>query len=429
VKDFMKNIVLLFLLTPMMSCVGEEVSVTIPQAIEMAFSSSERWEIQNNEEERAGSRYSEVKSKLYPHVNFDMTWMHNYQYPAIAQTKFTDSYYGNTGVSFTQVISTFGRIDAALSAAQKSQDLEAFRKESLCNEITFSTKAKYYQTNFTRRIFSIAEESYNRALDNKSILEERAEIGRVSKHDNIKILADVASRVPVMNDSRSSYDIAMEAFKKQIGVSDVSLDLSEGYLAEYHVLEKSSLYERLTESSPMIKILQKSIGIREDLVKGAKAEYSPTLSLFGNWRYRGGSDKVYLKSDSMYGYGEVGVTLQWPLITGGERCEKLRQVELDRSNALLELEKAYNDLFLELDQALTEYSERIKNIEANEQAVALAEKAFIMSQELFVSGQVSVADLNDAELMFTNQKIKREVNLFNINILLAKIEMVVGGGC
>ena len=55
----------------------------------------------------------------------------------------------------------------------------------------------------------------------------------------------------------------------------------------------------------------------------------------------------------------------------------------------------------------------------------MAEEAFKQSQEMFASGQLSVTDLNDAELLWTNQKLNKEITLYNINITLAKIEKLI----
>ncbi len=111
-----------------------------------------------------------------------------------------------------------------------------------------------------------------------------------------------------------------------------------------------------------------------------------------------------------------------PIWEGGERKEELQQAKIDKKNAELNLQKRTKDLFLEFDIVIGEYHEFIKTLEANIEAVRLAKESFKMSQDLFRSGQISVADLNDAELLLTRGKLNKEIALFNINTTLAKIE-------
>jgi len=85
-------------------------------------------------------------------------------------------------------------------------------------------------------------------------------------------------------------------------------------------------------------------------------------------------------------------------------------------------------LELELEKAITEYNELIKTLPANQEAENLAQESFNLSQNLLASGQLSITDLNDAEMMLTNQKLKKETSLFKLQVALAKIERLTGMG-
>jgi len=74
-----------------------------------------------------------------------------------------------------------------------------------------------------------------------------------------------------------------------------------------------------------------------------------------------------------------------------------------------------------------EYQQYKDNLKANIEAVRLAEEAFKQTQDMFASGQVTITDLNDAELLLTNQRLNKEMTLFSINITLARIEKLIAG--
>ncbi len=111
-----------------------------------------------------------------------------------------------------------------------------------------------------------------------------------------------------------------------------------------------------------------------------------------------------------------------PIFSGFETSAKIEQAQIDLQNAELTYKRTKENLVLTLQNAVSDYHEYINNLKANDDAVRLAKESFMLSQELFTTGQISVTDLNDAELQLTNQRLGREQTLFNINVTMAKIE-------
>jgi len=97
------------------------------------------------------------------------------------------------------------------------------------------------------------------------------------------------------------------------------------------------------------------------------------------------------------------------------------------TSAILKKSQLSKDLLLELKKAYLAYEQYKENLKANIDAVNLAEESFKQTQEMFSSGQVTLTDLKDAELLLTNQRLNKETTLFNINITLAKIEKLIAG--
>jgi outer membrane protein TolC len=117
-----------------------------------------------------------------------------------------------------------------------------------------------------------------------------------------------------------------------------------------------------------------------------------------------------------------------PIFDCGRTREKIKQVQKDKEKAVLALQKTFRDLDLELDNAVSEYNEYVKTLEANIKSVDLSGKSFKLFQDLFGTGQVTLLELNDAELQFTNQKLEKETTLYNLNVTLARIERLIAEG-
>ncbi|MFH1878623.1 MAG: TolC family protein, partial [Candidatus Omnitrophota bacterium] len=208
--------------------------------------------------------------------------------------------------------------------------------------------------------------------------------------------------------------------------------LTDGFRKTYEKKDFLNMIKYLREREPGLKMLEENISLRETLVKGQRAEYMPDISAFASWDYMGRSDRRkdwYIgDSELMEQFGTIGFKIDFPVFDSGNIREKIIQAVKNKEKSVLELEKTYRDLSLELNNAISEYNEYIETLSANIQAVDLSEKSFRLYQDLFETGQVTLLELNDAELMLTNGKLQRETTLYNLNITLAKIERLTAGG-
>jgi outer membrane protein TolC len=144
--------------------------------------------------------------------------------------------------------------------------------------------------------------------------------------------------------------------------------------------------------------------------------------------YAGGSNEhPFLNNNELDNYSLAGLKLSIPIWEGGAKEAQLSQSKADKEIAVLRKKQLGKNLLLELKKAHLEYEQYKENLKANIEAVNLAEESFKQTQEMFASSQVTLTDLNDAELLLTNQRLNKEMTLFSINITLAKIEKLIVG--
>lgn len=403
--------------------VAEPLRVNIEQAIDMALEASEDLKLQDNEVKRKSSERKEEKASLFPKIIGEVGWSNNFEYPDIAATAATKDYHVSSGLTVNQTVFTFGKISHTIFAAQKALEASRFDQESTKQSVVYNTKIAFYNAYLAQRILDIAEESYTNALKNEEILADRASGGRASKYDNIKIAADIASRKPSVNNARADFVSAMETLKVVIGAeSKDSIKLVADFNEEYFDFDRQNLAVSLCNNQPAIKALAKSIEEQAALIKSKKATLLPEVSAFATWNHKGDGNDYYVGSDNLNDYGVGGLKVSIPIWMGGISREKLYQAKIDKDDAELKYKQGKEEYLLLLDKAVNEYREYKKTLEANKEAINLAEESFEYSQELFGSGQISVTDLNDAELQLTKAKISKEITLFNLNSTSATIE-------
>jgi len=421
-------LIVAFIIFFQLSALGQEnksttLKLDLEKSIDMALKSSENFQIQDNEVKRNKYKYNIERSEILPQINGELGWSNNFEYPDVPAAAHTKDYDAYSGVAISQKIFTFGKVYSTIKAAKDAIEVSKHDKETLRQKIIYDTKLAYYTAYLAKRTLEIAEDSYQNALKNKEILQKRSFTGRVSKHDNIKISADLAARKPTVNNARTSYYSAIETLKVILGVEqNKKLELTEGFSDQHFSFERDSMALALYNNQPAIKSLAKTIFEKESLVNSKKAAYYPEVSAFASWSHKGNSNNSYMGKNSLDDYGIAGLKVDIPFWTGGKTNAELEQARIDKKNAELRYQQGKEDYLLELDKALNEYKGYVETLESNQEAVRLAEKAFELSQEIFQSGQISVTDLNDSELKLTNEKLNKEITLFNISITLAKIE-------
>jgi outer membrane protein TolC len=407
---------------PKDGCSQEVLQVSIEEAVALALRKSEDFQIAANELDKMQYRYKEARSAIYPHIEGQITWAHNPEYPDVAAAT-TKDYSLDTGVTVNQVLWAFGRVSSAIRLADKYITISRFNKDITKQEIVYNTKLSYYSALLAERTLSIVQSSYENVRKNKTLLEKRASAGRSSKRDNIKMAADIASRVPRVNDAQAAFDSAMKTLKTILGVDTaVSIKLTEDFAAHYNTVHQEETRESLHENEPTLQALRKQVDADEDMIKLKRANFLPTLSAFATWNYRGIGDTYEVRRDNLDHYVVAGLKVSIPIWLGGETGAQLSQAKIDKEIDILRLHKTTKEFVLELDNAISEYHAYINTLEANRKAVELAKESFKMAQDLFESGQVSLADLNDAELLLTNEKLSMVLTLYNLNNTLATIE-------
>ncbi len=430
----MKNKILSFLVLVLVLCKytyaqelnSNVVNLNLKDTVNLALTASEEFKIKLNDVKKSEGMYVETRAGILPSANSYANWTKNTDYPITAEK--TDNSMA-AGVSVSQVLFSFGKIINSVDSAKFAWDASKFLKDASKEDVIYSAKLTYYGALLAKDSLYIAEQSYNNALKNKKFLEERSFGGRSSKHEILKMDADIAGRLPTVNEAKANFGTALEALKIIIDAkNDNDINLIENFKLEYEDLNYENLAKMMCENEPTLKSLDKLIDAAKAKVRGIQAGYLPTLSAFGSFEKIGGSNKhSFVGENSMDRYTAYGLKITMPLWEGGAREGILTQAVADRENAILRRKQVEENLLFDLNKACLEYKQYKESLKANIDAVRLAKESFEQMQAMFASGQITLTDLNDAELLLTKQLLNKEITLYNLNIAFAKIQRLIMG--
>ena len=399
--------------------------MTIEETVKRALAASEELKIKENDAHKGYEVFRETRAARLPHLNAESTWTRNTDYPVSAEMCDYDM---AAGVSVSQVLWSFGKVAHAVNAAKRAAEAGLLNRDAVKQEVIYGAKLSYYSVLLARHTFDITQQSYMNTVENKELLIKRSAGGRSPKHERLKMDADVASRIPYVNEARAEYNSALETFRTVIsGEADSDIELVDNFTQEYGDLDYHTLETSLYKREPSLQGLDKMVEAASAAVKSKGAAFFPTVSTCASLERKGSSNDGPLPSkEELDRYAFIGIKVTIPLWNGWEDHSRFRQAVLDKENALLRRKQVEKGLCLDLKKAVLEYQQYKENLKANNDAVRLAEESFKMIRDMFESGQVTLVELNDAELLLTSQNINKQVSLFHLNAILAKIEKLTG---
>lgn len=118
----------------------------------------------------------------------------------------------------------------------------------------------------------------------------------------------------------------------------------------------------------------------------------------------------------------VKLVFDWPF--GGEKANNVAISRIDTKIAELNVKSAKRELYNRYQDLLQQYQNLTEKLEASADASKLALSSYQVALSSFANGTVSQTQLNDSELLLTNNKINYVQNLLGLQLLLAEIDEI-----
>lgn len=413
---------------------AKTLNLSLDEAIEIALNHNENIKIAQIGEAQAEKEYQIARSLMLPNISAQGTVSQYYDQSMVPKTvpgpggvaifhemPLNRKYGLETQIIATQVLFSFGQIFNSVQAANQGIEIKKIQKENDRQDIILNTTNTYLALLLSEKALKIAKESHENATTIKSILKGRYSQGRSPLADLVKLDRDIAFRWTEVLKAKNENEMAESYLKYYLNVEqDTHLVLkTDLFLIS---LTNVGLHEKLLQNSSNIKLLENKITADDYLIKSKKAAFFPTISSFIAYNYTGSSEKTNFSDvPGINHVGTVGVNINIPLFEGGKTSGAYQNAVLEKTKSMISLERAKRLLELDLEKSLIEFQSQKAIYQQNLESIELAKKTFEISKKRFGSGQTSITELNDAELLLTQAKISKEMTLFKINQLNAKI--------
>lgn len=185
-----------------------------------------------------------------------------------------------------------------------------------------------------------------------------------------------------------------------IGVDANQIELDTGIISEEQL---SSRLLALTNNDAIeraeIVMLRNKLAITESARKMVKSQFLPNIFLTAGYNWT--QPNLYKGSQNNFG-GDwmIGVGVQIPVLTWGDRLHQVHMADQQVAKAKLELQDSQEKINLQIQQNRFKHAEALKKMELTKLSKEQAEENLRITKNSLLEGMNSVRDILEAQVMW-----------------------------
>jgi outer membrane protein TolC len=288
-------------------------------------------------------------------------------------------------------------LEAARLAETESQEALADARRLILASIARA----YHKAQLARENVAIAEADADFNLRQMEDAQAAHRAGTTSMSDVLNFEVQVNSARSKLLQANREYEVAMIGLAALMGVPDgafppgMALAPLQPELPKELVLpEPRPLIDYAKENRPDVRRLNYLLERSRALVKVAKADFYPTLELFGTADGERTNDPSFDEADFTY---EVGVLLTYRFFEGGGRLARVREASARASEAMKTLRDLLITVPAEVREAASDLQLAQRELSLQRSNVLIAQRNRDMVEKEYRAGQTSLVRLNEAQ--------------------------------
>lgn len=414
---------------------ADTLALSLQQCVEIALQDNPTIKVADLEVKRMDYSKKEVLANLYPSIDFSVAYQRSIELQTLnmnmggqsTKIKMGSDNMWNMGFSAAMPI-----VNAALwksicmSETQILSSLESARASRL--DMVNNVNKAYYALLLAYASRDVIRQNYDIAKLNADVYKKQFEQGTASEYDVLRSSVQVTNIEPELLQA----DIAIRQCELQLKVlmgmdssvairPDITLEQMRSDMFGY----TASLNRSLDNNTSLRSLdIQTKLAKQNETMK--KFAWIPTLAVSYNMNWNSLSNGNALKNQEFNPYSTVGVALSVPIFSGGSKYYSLKQAKVQTKELALQRENLVNSLNMQVDLAVDNINRQVRQIEASEQGMNQAAKAYEIMQKSFEIGAASYLNLRDSELANTSARLAYLQSIYNYLISSSELDMLLG---
>ncbi len=326
-----------------------------------------------------------------------------------------------------QILFSGGKLINGIHAVNRYRSIQKLRYKLLEQDVIAKTTDMFYQTILAQKVYGIQQEALDIATRHLNRVELLNREGQVSEFDMLRARLEVAKLKPNVVSARNMSDLALSAFKKQIG------SLNQDVTLEGEFVLPETLKEDLT-SAQTLAVTQRTelqlTAINTEIMKikynAERGNYLPNVALTAGYSLYTKADNYAIEGNDFGTAFSAGIGFSIPIFTGLSNTAKRSyakhgfyqaQIKETDTKELISLEVKQN--WQNLQNALENYNVQLENIKLAERSLQLAQVRF--------ENQVGIQlEVFDAQITLNSVKLSYYNSIYDVISANQKLKKAMG---
>lgn len=347
--------------------------------------------------------------------------------PSTYQAGTKDNY--NWAVEARQPLFTGGAIRANYEASRLGAEIAGREEAAALRDLVQEVKIAYFNILKAGRIREVAEQSVERLKAHRDAAQDFYDVGIIPKNDLLYAEVELANGRQFLLRAENGLEMAKAKFNTLLRREIDAPVKIEDILSEQS-FEKplnACLAEAL-ENRPEIRAHSLRLEQARSLVRLAKSEYYPNVSVIGNYARYGDTPGVagspYRDQENWY----LMAVANWTFWEWGKTKQRVEAGLSRESQAADILANVKDQIALEVKNAFLLVGEAAKQVRTAKQAIGQAEENFRINTERYREQVGTSTEVIDAQTLLTKAKADYYNALGDFNISRARLERAMGTG-
>ncbi len=313
-----------------------------------------------------------------------------------------------------------------LADTQILQSVEQARASRL--DLVNQVKDAYYTLLLAEDSRRVIQESYDMAALTHDIYKRQYEAGAASDYDVLRTSVAMKNIEPQLIQA----DIAIKQARLQLLIL-MGVDASYPVrptetLRQYEstmYAETLAINPDYSSNSDLVLNSIQTKQLKQALAVQRNSLY-PTLTASASYNWTSSSNGSPLRNFRWNPYSIVGLTLNVPIYTGGQRYSRIKQAQVQLDEMKWQRENLERSVAMQVDLAIENIRLNVEQIASSSESVKQATRAHDIMEQSFAIGAASYLDLRDSELSLTQSRLAYYQAIYDYLIAQSSLELLLG---
>jgi outer membrane protein TolC len=310
-------------------------------------------------------------------------------------------------------------------------DAAVLALQAVINDALLDVRTRFYTVLLSREKIKVQEQNSELLRRQLQDVKNRFEAGTVSNFEVLRAEVALANAQTPLFTARNDYRLAIEELRRALGFTNTNptpqRDAPE-FLGTLEFTPASfdlpSALGMAHEQRPDLQRLRKLESAAEQGVIVRKANYYPTLNLFGayDWRKGYGSNSFPGSRDGW----TVGLSSQWDIFDGKATAGRVVQARSQLTQAKLASEEAQLAVDVDVRRAFSTFQQATELAEVSKKVVGQAEEALRLANARYSSGTATQLDVLTSQVDLTTARLNQLQTFYGYNVAIANLRNAMG---